>query len=93
MINAHFKDGVIKHVHWRTALIRGKSILTTAVGALTTAVVIANMPWFSGRSPKFDLEELRKAKLIRVDGSNKQISGRELWQESGAVIMVVRRAG
>ena len=71
----------------------GKYVLTSAVGALTTAVIIANMPWFSGRYPKFDLAELRKAKLIKLDGSSKEIRGRDLWQERGAVIMIVRRPG
>lgn len=75
------------------SMIGGKYILSTAVGALTTAVIVANMPWFSGRSPRFNVEELMKAKLIKLDGSNRQIHGRELWQEKGAVIMVVRRAG
>ena len=75
------------------AMIAGKYILTTAVGALTTAVIVANMPWFSGRTPKFDLEKLSKAKLLKLDGSNKQVNGRELWQQKGAVIMIVRRPG
>ena len=74
-------------------MIAGIYILTTAVGALTTAVIVANMPWFSGRTPKFDLEKLSKAKLLKLDGSNKQVNGRELWQEKGAVIMIVRRPG
>lgn len=68
-------------------------ILTTAVGALTTAVLVANMPWFSGVSPKFDLEKLRQAQLVKLDGSNKRVNGRELWQDNGAVIMIVRRTG
>ena len=74
-------------------MIRGRHILTTAVGALTTAVIVANMPWFSGRSPKFDFAELRKAKLVKMDGSNKQVNGQDLWQQNGAVIMIVRRPG
>ena len=78
---------------WKTAMIRGRYVLTTAVGALTTAVIVANMPWFSGRSPKFDLTELRKARLVKLDGSSKEVSGRELWEARGAVIMIVRRPG
>ena len=74
-------------------MIRGRYVLTTAVGALTTAVIVANMPWFSGRTPKFDVAELSKARLVKLDDSNKQISGRDIWQENGAVIMIVRRPG
>ena len=74
-------------------MVRGRYVLTTAVGALATAVIVANMPWFSGHSPKFDLAELRKAKLVKMDGSNKQVNGQDLWQQNGAVIMIVRRPG
>ena len=74
-------------------MIRGRYVLTTAIGALTTAVVVANMAWFSGRSPKFDVAELRKAKLVKLDGNSKEVYGQELWQERGAVIMIVRRPG
>ena len=75
------------------ALVAGKYILTTAVGALTAAVLAANMRWFSGSNPKHDFELLRKAKLVRLDGSNEQISGQDLWRDNGAVIMVIRRPG
>ena len=74
-------------------MIGGKYLLTTAVGALTTAVLVANIPWFSSHTPRFDLEELGKAKLVRLDGNNKQVNARELWHEKGAVIMIVRRTG
>ena len=71
-------------------MIRGRYVLTTANGALTMAVVVANMPWFLGRSPKLDVAELRKARLIKLDGNSKEVCGQELWQERGAVIMIVR---
>ena len=48
-----------------------------AFGTLITAVISANMPWLSGRSPKCDLAELRKAKVVKMDGSNMQINGQE----------------
>jgi len=75
------------------ALVAGKYILTTAFGALTAAVLAANMQWFSGSSPRYDFELLRKAKLVRLDGSNEQISGQDLWKDNGAVIVAVRRPG
>lgn len=91
------KDGVVVMrmlgICLNAAMIAGKYILTTAVGALTTAVIVANMPWFSGRKPKFDLEALANAELVKLDGSNEQVNGRELWQGRGAVIMIVRRPG
>jgi len=75
------------------ALVVGKYILTTAVGTLTAAVLAANMRWFSGSNPRYDFELLRKAKLVRLDGTNEQISGQDLWKNNGAVIMAVRRPG
>ena len=75
------------------ALVAAKYILTTAVGALTAAVLAANMRWFSGSNPRYDFELLKKARLLRLDGSNEQISGQDLWKDKGAVIMAVRRPG
>ena len=41
----------------------------------------------------YELSLLEKASLKRLDGSEAVVEGRELWQEKGAVIMVVRRPG
>lgn len=64
-----------------------------AGGVVAIATIFAaNWDWFKN-SPRPDLAYLRDIKLKVLDGSGKELMASELWRESGAVIMVVRRPG
>lgn len=48
---------------------------------------------FSPSRNPYDLSKLGSVKLVRLDDSKEVVSASELWGESGAVIMIVRRPG
>ena len=60
--------------------------------AAIAGIFVANWDWFKN-SPRPDLAYLRDIKLKALDGSGKELMASELWRESGAVILVVRRPG
>lgn len=44
-------------------------------------------------TPKTDVSYLNSIKLTSLDGTKKESFARDLWNDKGAVVMVVRRAG
>ena len=64
-----------------------------AGGAVAVAgIILANWDWYRN-SPRPDLAYLSSIKLKALNGTNKDVMASELWRDSGAVIMVVRRPG
>ena len=55
-------------------------------------ILVANWDWFKN-IPRPDLAYLCAIKLKALDGSGKEIMASDLWRNSGAVIMVIRRPG
>ena len=74
-------------------MVDGWTLVGTAAAALGAAILIANSPWALPRRPPYQLKLLENAVLRYLDGSNRVVSGRDLWKEKGAVIMAVRRVG
>ena len=60
--------------------------------AAIAGIFTANWDWYKN-SARPDLAYLSSIKLKALDGSGKELMASELWRESGAIIMVVRRPG
>ena len=60
--------------------------------AAVGGILAANWDWFKN-IPRPDLAYLSAIKLKVLDGSGKEIMASDLWRNSGAVIMVIRRPG
>ena len=68
-------------------------LVGTAAAALGAAILIANSPWAVPKRPPYQLKLLENAVLTYLDGSNRVVTGKDLWRKKGAVIMAVRRVG
>ena len=60
--------------------------------AAVAGIFAANWDWYKN-SARPDLAYLSAIRLKAVDGSGREVLASELWEKSGAVIMVVRRPG
>ncbi|KAJ1143817.1 hypothetical protein NDU88_010120 [Pleurodeles waltl] len=66
-----------------------------ALGAAVAGIMVANTDWFLSKPEKATLEYLQNAELKSIEEEMDQRSFRaaELWQNTGAVVMAVRRPG
>lgn len=60
--------------------------------AVVASYVYSNWDWYKN-SARPDLAYLKAIKLKTLDGLGRELMASDLWQNSGAVIMVVRRPG
>ena len=60
--------------------------------AAVTSVIVANWDWYKN-SARPDLAYLKAIKLKALDGTGTELMASDLWEKTGAVIMVVRRPG
>ena len=60
--------------------------------AVVASYVYSIWDWYKN-SARPDLAYLKAIKLKTLDGSGRELMASYLWQNSGAVIMVVRRPG
>ena len=60
--------------------------------AAVAGIFAANWAWYKN-SARPDLAYLSAIRLKALDGSGREVLASELWEKSGAVIMVVRRPG
>jgi len=60
--------------------------------AAVAGIFAANWDWYKN-SARPDLAYLSAIRLKALDGSGREVLASELWEKSGAVIMVVRRPG
>lgn len=60
--------------------------------AAVAGIFAANWDWYKN-SARPDLTYLSAIRLKALDGSGREVLASELWEKSGAVIMVVRRPG
>ena len=70
-----------------------KVIFTTAAATVGAAILIANSPFAVPKRSPFNLKQLEQGFLKYLDGSGRMVHGKDLWNNNGAVIMVVRRPG
>ena len=60
--------------------------------AAVTSIIVSNWDWYKN-SARPDLAYLSAIKLKALDGTGKEVLASDLWEKSGAVIMVIRRPG
>lgn len=60
--------------------------------AAVAGIFAVNWDWYKN-SARPDLAYLSAIRLKALDGSGREVLASELWEKSGAVIMVVRRPG
>jgi hypothetical protein len=70
-----------------------KIFFGAAATALGAAIIIANSPLILPKRVPYKLKLLEDAHLMYLDGTNRAVRGKDLWNKTGAVVMVVRRAG
>ena len=75
-------------------------IAGSAAVAMGAAVLLANSPWLTPQPPPYDLKKIGEARLEKLPQNTASrssgasvVKAESLWQERGAVVLVVRRAG
>uniref|UniRef100_A0A3B3SNE2 Uncharacterized protein n=1 Tax=Paramormyrops kingsleyae TaxID=1676925 RepID=A0A3B3SNE2_9TELE len=64
-----------------------------AVGAALVAIFLANMDVLLPKPQQASLTYLQDTELREIGGDEKLLKAKTLWEESGAVVMAVRRPG
>lgn len=64
-----------------------------AVGAAIAGLILANTDFLLTKSAPATVDYLANADLKTIDGDERSLKAKALWEKSGAVIMAVRRPG
>uniref|UniRef100_A0A8B9JDF3 Peroxiredoxin-like 2 activated in M-CSF stimulated monocytes n=1 Tax=Astyanax mexicanus TaxID=7994 RepID=A0A8B9JDF3_ASTMX len=78
---------------WDSDGVFGLSVWSLAVCVVIVCVLLVNTDLFLAKPQQTALDTLANADLQTTSGEDRQFKALELWKETGAIIMAVRRPG